>query len=228
MSGGRLQAVHLQAARDARRLAHRVPTPPGNPSADPRRDFATALVAVLATATGMPPVATRVFTGLVTSSTGTTTAADLVRSLRLNFSSVSKAIGYLEDMGLVERFIEPADHREHFRVSDGIWALGIRAGSLGAVIEQLGGNDLTDPSTADAKSVLAALSRARPAVPAPQLADVLGWPAERLAAAIGQLRQRPILADPFRLHESEAGLSIQTRFDRLSAEQRAALDAPRL
>jgi DNA-binding MarR family transcriptional regulator len=95
---------------------------------------------------------------------------------------------------------------------------------FGTLTEQLRGNDLADSTVGDVKSVLAALGYSQQLLTARQLALALGWHADRLDAALRELRRRPALIDPFTVHESRAGYRIQTRPDRLSADQRAALD----
>lgn len=76
-------------------------------------------------------MASRVFAGLITSPTGTLTAAELVSELRVSPASVSKAIGYLERMELVQRQPEPRSRRERYSVGDDIWTRAIRADSSG-------------------------------------------------------------------------------------------------
>lgn len=97
---------------------------------------------------------------------------------------------------------------------------------FGDLAEQLRGSALADPTVEDAMTIAAALGHTRRRVTPAELAGALGWTRYRLEDAIRQLRLHPILADPFTLHENHAGYRLQARADRLSAQQRAALDKP--
>ncbi len=117
-----------QATR--RRGRKRVTAAEMNDLTDRTREFVDEFSSLLA-ATGMPRMASRVFTGLIISPTGTCTAAELVSELRVSPASVSKAIGYLESMELVERRPEPRSRKERYSVGDDIWTRAIRADSSG-------------------------------------------------------------------------------------------------
>lgn len=93
-----------------------------------RQAFVEELAAVLV-GTGMPRMASLVFASLITSETDSMTAADLVHELAVSPASVSKAIGYLEGIELVERHSEPGSRRERYRVGDDVWTRTIRADS---------------------------------------------------------------------------------------------------
>jgi len=118
-----------QAQRATRQRARRRNTPPAPvvPSADARTDgrdpaavsqfeqrFTEALVQM-----GMPRMISRVFTCLMTTDSGSTTSAELVRRLRVSPASISKAIGILEDQQLVRR--EREGRRERYVVDDDAW-----------------------------------------------------------------------------------------------------------
>jgi hypothetical protein len=92
---------------------------------DPERQFIEEFAALLA-ATGMPRMASRVFTCLLTSPGGSLTAAELVRRLRVSPASVSKAIGYLEGMDLVGRESNPGARRERYVIDDDVWLRALR------------------------------------------------------------------------------------------------------
>ncbi|WP_448004247.1 MarR family transcriptional regulator [Agromyces bauzanensis] len=96
-----------------------------------RTDAFVDELASLIAATGMPRMASRVFATLITSSNSTLTAAELVRGLGVSPASVSKAIGYLEGMELVERRPEPGSRRERYWVGDDVWTRAMRADSSG-------------------------------------------------------------------------------------------------
>lgn len=241
-----------------RSTRQRVTVAPANTAEDVQRAFITELASTL-TATGMPRMASRVFASLAASTGDTMTAADLVRDLGVSPASVSKAIGYLEGMDLVERHVEPGSRKERYRVGDDVWTRAVRADSSGhasvadvadrgialfgddspagirlaqmgrffaSLTEQLRGSDLVDPTVDDAMIIIAALGHTRRRTTRAQLATALEWSARRLDDALRQLRQHPVLADPFTVHENNAGYCLQARPDRLSAQQRAALQKP--
>ncbi len=246
-----------QAQRATRRAPRRrVAAAEADAAEDRKRAFVEELAQVLA-ATGMPRMASRVFAGLTVAETDATTAAALVSRLGVSPASVSKAIGYLEAMQLVERRTETGHRREQYRVGDDIWTRAIRTDASGhagvaeaaqrgldifeadgpagirlarmsqffsTLTRQLRASDLADPTIDDAKTIIAALGHAQNALSTTQLADSLGWPADRLEAALRQLREHPALADPFAVDEGRDGYRMRARADRLSAGQRAALD----
>jgi hypothetical protein len=249
-------AAH-QASRGGTRK--RVPAPQTHTAEDDQHAFTKELADTLA-ATGMPHMASRVFASLATAPADTMTAADLVRDLGVSPASVSKAMGYLEGMDLVERHVEPGSRKHRYRVGDDVWTRAIRtdvsshasvaktaqhgitlfgedtpAGIrlahmsrfFGNLTEQLRGNDLADPTIDDAMTVVAALGHTRQRITSAQLSGALGWTRRRLDDAIQQLQHHPILADPFAVHEHAAGYRLQARPDRLTAQQRAALQKPR-
>ncbi|MFI6599489.1 helix-turn-helix domain-containing protein [Nonomuraea sp. NPDC050536] len=84
------------------------------------RDFVERFATLLA-GTGLPRMPARVFVCLVTSESGSLTAAELVRRLQVSPASVSKAIGYLEAMELVGRRPDPGGRRERYLVDDDVW-----------------------------------------------------------------------------------------------------------
>lgn len=69
--------------------------------------------------TGLPRMAARVFACLLTTDSGALTAAELVQRLRVSPASVSKAINYLEGLGLVQR--ERDLRRERYFIDDDLW-----------------------------------------------------------------------------------------------------------
>jgi DNA-binding transcriptional ArsR family regulator len=248
-------------AQQAKRRGTRthVTVAPANTAEDVQHAFVTELASAL-TATGMPRMASRVFASLATSTADTMTAADLVRDLGVSPASVSKAIGYLEGMELVERHLEPSSRKERYRVGDDVWTRAVRADSRGhasvadvadrgialfgddspagirlahmgrfftSLTEQLRGSDLADPTADDAMTILAALGHTRNRMTRAQLASALEWNLRRLEDALQQLRKHPVLADPFTVHENNAGYRLQARPNRLSAQQRAALQKPK-
>ena len=69
--------------------------------------------------TGLPRMAARVFACLITTDSGALTAAELVQRLRVSPASVSKAINYLEGLGLVQRARDL--RRERYFIDDDLW-----------------------------------------------------------------------------------------------------------
>ncbi|WP_349497599.1 GbsR/MarR family transcriptional regulator [Amycolatopsis taiwanensis] len=71
--------------------------------------------------TGLPPMMAKVLVHLFTSDTGGRTAAELVQRLHVSPASISKAVGYLERVGLVRREREGPRRRERYLVHDDVW-----------------------------------------------------------------------------------------------------------
>lgn len=78
--------------------------------------FATMMIA-----TGLPRTAARVLACLVTTPSGTRTAAELAQRLRVSPASVSKAVGYLEGLDVLTRKYEPGRRRAHHVIDDDVW-----------------------------------------------------------------------------------------------------------
>lgn len=106
---------------------NRVATPEPGEAGDATRDFVEEFAALLA-ATGMPRMAARVFTDLLLSEAGSLTAADLTRGLRVSPAAVSRAIGYLEGLGLLTRQADQG-RRERYAVGDDVWRKALRTDS---------------------------------------------------------------------------------------------------
>lgn len=73
------------------------------------------------TTSGMPRMPARVFAGLMVTETGELTAAGITEQLQVSPASVSNAVRYLEQLGLVVRDREPGSRRDHFRVDHEVW-----------------------------------------------------------------------------------------------------------
>jgi DNA-binding transcriptional ArsR family regulator len=125
---GRYQAdqAHDTSRRRARR---RRPASSAEPSAasaygrDPEavRAFVDQFATVMAQ-TGLSRMASRVLVCLFTTDSGALTAAELVQHLRVSPASVSKAVGYLEELELVRRERDARGRRERYIVDDGdVW-----------------------------------------------------------------------------------------------------------
>lgn len=125
-SGYRADRAHEATGRRARRRKS-APSPelPAAAAAygrDPEavRRFLDQFV-MLMVQTGLPRMAARVFACLVTTDSGALTAAELVQQLRVSPASVSKAIGYLEGLGLVRRERDLRGRREWYIIDDDLW-----------------------------------------------------------------------------------------------------------
>nr|WP_307798740.1 helix-turn-helix domain-containing protein [Streptomyces beijiangensis] len=71
-------------------------------------------------ASGAPAMMSRVLACLTLTDSGSLTAAELVQRLQISPASVSKAIAYLENQGLVRRERDER-RRERYVVDDDIW-----------------------------------------------------------------------------------------------------------
>ncbi|MEW1929855.1 MULTISPECIES: GbsR/MarR family transcriptional regulator [unclassified Streptomyces] len=225
----RVDHAHLATERRARRrrkIPRRAPAAPADPyGRDPEavRDFAERLAALMVS-TGVPRMAARVLTCLITDDSGSLTAADLVQRLRVSPASVSLAVGYLEGLEVIRRVREPGQRRQRYVIDDDVWlqawltsaqqhATWARTAQRGVEVldpatpagarlahmsqffatlseDMSGGTGAVD----DALTVLAALRHAGAPLPECALAAALGWPADRVSAALrraGQDRLSP-------------------------------------
>ncbi|WP_219467147.1 GbsR/MarR family transcriptional regulator [Nonomuraea rhizosphaerae] len=117
----RAQQSAARRARRGRPAQAAQPPDDGRPgSSEVARDFTEHFAALLAV-NGLPRMVARVFVRLLTTDSGSLTAADLVRRLRVSPASVSKAIRYLEAMDLVGREPDPGGRRQRYVIDDGTW-----------------------------------------------------------------------------------------------------------
>ncbi|MFI6392579.1 MarR family transcriptional regulator [Nonomuraea sp. NPDC050540] len=114
--GGYL-ADHAQQAT-GRRAGRRRPYRTVSPTVT--HDFAERLAALMS-GTGLPRMPSRVFVCLLTTESGSLTAAELAARLRVSPASVSKAIAYLHPLGLVGREPDPGGRRERYIVHEDSW-----------------------------------------------------------------------------------------------------------
>ncbi|MDA0637874.1 MarR family transcriptional regulator, partial [Nonomuraea sp. MCN248] len=84
------------------------------------RRFVERFTAVMVEA-GVPRMASRVLACLFATDSASLTAADLVRRLQVSPASVSKAIGYLEGLGMVRRERDARPRRERYVIEDDVW-----------------------------------------------------------------------------------------------------------
>jgi DNA-binding transcriptional regulator GbsR (MarR family) len=69
---------------------------------------------------GLPKMTARVLTCLFTADAGSLTASDLVQHLQVSPASVSKAVAFLENQGLIRRERDER-RRERYFVDEGVW-----------------------------------------------------------------------------------------------------------
>ncbi|GAA3091180.1 DNA-binding MarR family transcriptional regulator [Kribbella aluminosa] len=122
--GYRADHAHYATAARARRRTGREngAAGAGGPggAGDPRRAFVERFAEMMVEG-GLPRMASRVLALLYTSDSRTLTAAELVRDLQVSPASISKAIGYLEQVGMVHREPDPVRRLQHYVVADDVW-----------------------------------------------------------------------------------------------------------
>lgn len=83
------------------------------------REYEEAFAAVFMQS-GLPKMTSRVLVSLYTTDSGSLTASELVQRLQVSPASVSKAIAFLEEQGLVRRERDER-RRERYVVDDDVW-----------------------------------------------------------------------------------------------------------
>ncbi|MEV8634211.1 helix-turn-helix domain-containing protein [Streptosporangium sp. NPDC051023] len=115
----RPERAHQATARRARRGA-----PARSPEVEPqdRKVFEAEEGAVeMAVGMGLPKMVARVLIGLWLSEDGRLTAAELSRALKVSPASISMAVGYLTQQGLIRRERDPRRRRDIYVVDDDAW-----------------------------------------------------------------------------------------------------------
>lgn len=115
----RPERAHQAAARRARRGA-----PARSPEAEPQdgKVFEVEEGAVeMAIGMGLPRMMARVLIGLWLSEDGRLTSAELARGLKVSPASISMAVGYLTQQGLIRRERDPQRRRDIYVVDDDAW-----------------------------------------------------------------------------------------------------------
>ncbi|WP_163505472.1 helix-turn-helix domain-containing protein [Fodinicola acaciae] len=117
-NGGRdgYRADHAEHA--TRQRARRVSGPAPHTEGEAVRTFLDSFTATMV-ATGLARMPARVLVCLLTSPDGSLSAADLVHRLQVSPAAVSKAVGYLEAIGLIRR--ERDGRRERYVMDDDVW-----------------------------------------------------------------------------------------------------------
>ncbi|MEV4924435.1 helix-turn-helix domain-containing protein [Streptomyces roseoverticillatus] len=93
------------------------------------REYEETFTTVLM-ASGTPKMMARVLACLCTSDSGSLTAAELVQRLQVSPASISKAIAFLEEQGLVRRERDER-RRERYIVDDDVWYQSMMASVRG-------------------------------------------------------------------------------------------------
>ncbi|MER6912437.1 helix-turn-helix domain-containing protein [Streptomyces sp. NPDC000594] len=136
--GYHAEAAHRAGTRPRHRPGHRRGTTGTAPSAgrtgpggrDPRLvDEVDAQSMELMVQAGLPPMMARVLAALFTTDSGSLTAAQLVRRLRVSPASVSKAVGYLDGQALIRRERDPHSRAERYVIDDDVVFQSIVAGA---------------------------------------------------------------------------------------------------
>lgn len=122
------EATRHRARRHRQAQPPTPPVPGGGHGRDPQavRDFTESFTALLVEQ-GLPRMEARVLTCLYVTDSGALTAADLVERLRVSPASVSHAVAFLEQQGMLRRERVPGARRERYVIDDEIWVRSILA-----------------------------------------------------------------------------------------------------
>ena len=245
----RADRAHRATGQRARRTPPAMGPAAGTP--DAVRGFVDEFAALMVH-TGLPRMAARVFTALVTTDSGALTAAELVGGLRVSPASVSKAVGYLEGLDLVRR--ERDQRRERYVIDEDLWLrtwltsartnaaladtaqrgtevfpattpTGARLDHMRRFFAQLSEDMAGGPDGLDdLLTVAAALVHAAAPRTAAQVAAALGWPVDRVAGALRDAESRPDQTDPVAVRQIGGGAyAVTVKPGRLTAAQCSAL-----
>ncbi|HEY3561615.1 MAG TPA: helix-turn-helix domain-containing protein [Kribbella sp.] len=179
---------------------------------DPRREYVERFAAMMVEG-GLPRMASRVLALLYTSDSRTLTAAALVQELRVSPASISKAIGYLEKVGMVRREPGPVRRLQHYVIAEDVWLkawevsartnhnwaetaaegiellgrdtpAGERLMHMAEFFRRLGDDMSGGAGFQDCLAVLAVLWQADRLLDADEVAAALGWPVARVTDAL--------------------------------------------
>lgn len=119
------RAQRAAQQRTRRRRTISIAAPPRSPAdmAGRDRDAVTEFTAQLTqllTGTGMPRMPAAVLACLYTTDSGSLASVDLVDRLRVSPASVSKAVCYLEEQGLIHR-ARDSGRRDRYVIDDDVW-----------------------------------------------------------------------------------------------------------
>ncbi|MGW4641035.1 helix-turn-helix domain-containing protein [Sphaerisporangium sp. NPDC004334] len=122
------EATRHRARRHKQARPAAPPISDGGHGRDPEavRDFAESFTALLVEQ-GLPRMEARVLACLYITDAGALTAADLVQRLRVSPASISHAIAFLEQQGMLRRERAPGARRERYVIDDEIWLRSLTA-----------------------------------------------------------------------------------------------------
>jgi DNA-binding transcriptional regulator GbsR (MarR family) len=214
---GAYRADHAHYATAARARRRTVAHPgdarsDGASAVDPRREYVERFAAMMVEG-GLPRMASRVLALLYTSDSRTLTAAALVQELRVSPASISKAIGYLEQVGMVRREPDPVRRLQHYVIAEDVWLkawevsartnhnwaetaaegievlgrdtpAGERLMHMAEFFRRLGDDMSGGAGFQDCLAVLAVVWQADRLLDADDLAAALGWPVARVTDAL--------------------------------------------
>jgi DNA-binding transcriptional ArsR family regulator len=177
-AGYRADLAHRATERRARQRRQAAPREPRARGRDAEavREYTETLTTALMQA-GTPRMMARVLACLITSDAGSLTASELTGRLQVSPASISKAIAFLEEQGLVGR--ERDQHRrERYFVDDDVWYQSMMATARSTA--QLAGT---------ARQGVGILGRQAPAgARLENIARFLDFVSESIARAAGQAR----------------------------------------
>jgi DNA-binding transcriptional regulator GbsR (MarR family) len=93
---------------------------PGNRDEPAVRQFIERFASLL-TASGMPPMPSRIFVALLASNTSRLTAGEIADLLQVSPAAVSGGVRYLIQVDLVSRETQPGSRRHVYRMPDNVW-----------------------------------------------------------------------------------------------------------
>jgi len=116
------EATRHRARRHKQARPPASPIPDGGHGRDPRavQDFTESFIALLVQQ-GLPRMEARVLACLYVTDSGALTAADLVQRLHVSPASISHAVAFLEQQGMLKRERVPGARRERYVIDDEIW-----------------------------------------------------------------------------------------------------------
>lgn len=116
------QATRHRARRQKQDPPPAPPLPDSGHGRDPQavQDFTESFTDLLVQQ-GLPRMMARVLACLLVTDSGALTAAELVQRLRVSPASVSHAVTFLEEQGMLTRERPPGGRRERYVIDDEIW-----------------------------------------------------------------------------------------------------------
>ncbi|MFG2622744.1 helix-turn-helix domain-containing protein [Streptomyces sp. NPDC048507] len=123
-AGYRADLAHRATERRTQRRRTAAPGPaapeqPHGRDAEAVREYEETFTTVLM-ASGMPKMMSRVLACLTITDSGSLTASELVQRLQVSPASISKAVAFLDEQGLIRRERDER-RRERYAVDDDIW-----------------------------------------------------------------------------------------------------------